>query len=224
MSIVPATTAPDFQGLGKDVPRLRAAPGTTLELLVLAADGGQCAGVDLDSGALVRAWSAQPSHQPLRPYDVVAVILAADIDAVPDPSEPEALVCDGPPEPVGRITGRRAERLLRPLLHPSGQPLLGLHAPAVPFWERRPDHPSIALVAPTGPIQLRRDGGYLACRFGWQGAMRELACLDRRVAAAMDHAGRTRLVAGKGDRLVVALTPPIDGHCHKVVEAVLPRP
>lgn len=224
MSIVPATTAPDFQGLGKVVPRLHAAPGTTLELLVLAADGGQCAGVDLDSGALVRAWSAQASTVPLQAYDVVAVTLAADIDAVPDPSEPEALVCDGPPEPVGRITGRRAERLLRPLIHPSGRPLLGLHAPAVPFWERRADHPSIALVDPEGPIQLRRDGGYLACRFSWQGTLRELACLDRRLAAAMDRAGQTRRAGAKGDRLVVALTPPIDGHCHKVVEAVLPRP
>ena len=31
-------------------------------------------------------------------------------------------------------------------------------------------------------------------------------------------------MAGKGDRLLVALTPPIEGRCHKVVEAVLPRP
>lgn len=224
MSIVPATTAPDFQGLGKDVPRLYAVPGMTLELLVLAADGGQCAGVDLESGALVRAWSPGAVATDLEPYDVAEITLAADIDAVPDPAEPEALVCLGAPERIGRITGRRAERLLRPLLHPAGQPLLGMHGPAVPFWERRADHPSIALVAPEGPIQMRRDGGYLACRFVWQGTVRELACLDRRIAAAMDRSGRTRQPGAKGDRLVVALTPPIDGRCHKVVEAVLPRP
>jgi hypothetical protein len=40
----------------------------------------------------------------------------------------------------------------------------------------------------------------------------------------MDRAGLTRMAAGRGDRLVVSLTPPIDGTCHKVVEAVLPRP
>jgi hypothetical protein len=32
------------------------------------------------------------------------------------------------------------------------------------------------------------------------------------------------MVASAGERLVVALTPPIDGRCHKVVAAVLPRP
>jgi hypothetical protein len=32
------------------------------------------------------------------------------------------------------------------------------------------------------------------------------------------------MAATKGARLVVAFTPPINGRCHKVVEAVLPRP
>jgi hypothetical protein len=223
MSIVSTSTAPDFGTLAKDVPRLSAAPGTALELLVLAADGGQCAGIDLDSGALVRAWCAMQGEQRPRPYDVVSVTLAENIDAVPDPSEPEALVLDAAPEVIGRITGRRAERLLRPLLHPRGRPLLGFHAPAVPFWERRADHPSITLVEPEGGISLRREGTFLACRFGWLGTVRELACLDRRVAAEMDASGATHRVGEKGDRLVVALTPPIDGHCHKVVETVLPR-
>lgn len=223
MSIVPTTTSPDFAGLAKDVPRLSASPGTTLELLVLAADGGQCAGVDLDSGALVRAWcAARPERRP-RAYDVVSVTLAADPDAVPDPTEPEALVLDQAPEVVGRITGRRAERLLRPLVHPAGKPLLGFHAPAVPFWERRADHPSIALVEPEGDIALRREGTFLACRFAWQGIVRELACLDRRIATEMDATGMGRRAGGKDDRLVIALTPPIDGHCHKVVETVLSR-
>jgi len=224
MSTVQTTTAPAFQPLAKTVPRLAASPGATLELLVLAADGGQCAGVDLESGALVRAWSSHPGPPRLKAYDVVTVTIADDLDAVPDPSEPEAVVLAGPPEPVRRITGRRAERLLRPLLHPSRRPLLGTHAPAVPFWERRADHPSIALVEPEGPIVLHRESTFLACRFGWLGTGRELPCLDRRLATAMDRTGRIRVLASKGARLVVALTPPIDGHCHKVVEAVLPRP
>ena len=47
---------------------------------------------------------------------------------------------------------------------------------------------------------------------------------ERRMAWAMDRARRRHMLAGRGDLLVVSLTPPIDGRCHKVVEAVLPRP
>lgn len=224
MSSVTTTTAPDFQGPVKELPRLDDAPGTTLELLVLTADAQYCAGIDLASGALVRAWAPEPVHEPLRAYDTVDVTLDAAIDCVPDPSEPEGLPLVGAPVPTGRLTGRRAERLLRPLLHPKNEPLLGTHAPAVPFWERRADHPSIALVEPHSQVMLLRDGPYLACRFIWRDTALELPCLDRRLAAAMDRSGRTRMAGGRGERIVVALHPPIEGHCHKVVEAVLPRP
>jgi hypothetical protein len=79
-------------------------------------------------------------------------------------------------------------------------------------------------VEPEGPISLWRDGPYLACRFAWLGHEREFPCLDRHVAGVMDSTGRLRMSAAKGDRVLVALTPPIDGRCHKVVEALLPRP
>ena len=200
------------------------APGATLELLVLSARDTHCAGVDLASGALVRAWSPGPSNHQIRPYDVVRVTLDDDFDDVPDPHEPEALLVAQAPEPVRRLSGRRVERMLRRLLHP--------HRPAAArgvvvgraFWERRSDRPSIAVVEPEGPITLWRDGPYLACRFGWLGHERELPCIDTYLAALMDRSRRRHLVAGKGDRLLVALTPPIEGRCHKVVEAVLPRP
>jgi hypothetical protein len=219
-----STTAPDFYPIVKDLPRVQVEAGATLELLVLAAGDHQCAGVDLTSGTLVRGWSTEPTNEPIRAYDVVEVTLGGNPDAVPDPSEPEALGLSGPPHRIFRMKGRRAERLIRPLLHPTGQPLLGISASAVPFWERRPDHPSIAVVEPKGPITLWRQGRYLSCHFHWQGHERELPCLDRLVAARMDRVGQTRLAASKGSRLVVALTPPIDGRCHKVVEAVLARP
>ena len=224
MSTVPATTAADFQGPVRDVPRLEDAPGTTLELLVLATDHRYCAGVDLASGALVRAWSLRPAERAVHLYDTVRVTLDGSIDGLPDPAQPEALSLAGPPERTGRLSGRRVERLLRPLLHPQNQPLLGIHAPAVRFWERCNDHPSIGLVEPEGPLILERSGDYLACHFGWRGTMIEMPCIDRRRAALMDRAGRARMTGERGDRLVVALHPPIDGHCHKVVEAILPRP
>jgi hypothetical protein len=209
---------------------LEDAPGTTLELLVLATDHRYCAGIDLASGALVRAWSPEPiwSLEPaaraVHLYDTVRVTLDGSIDGLPDPAQPEALSLTGAPEPIGRLSGRRVERLLRPLLHPQNQPLLGIHAPAVRFWERCRDHPSIGVVEPEGQLLLLRDGDYLACRFGWRGTLLEMPCMDRRRAALMDRNGRMRMTGDRGDRLVVALHPPIDGHCHKVVEAILPRP
>lgn len=224
MSTVPATTAPDFLGPVAFVPRLDDAPGTTLELLVLTADGRYCAGVDRASGALVRAWAPEPLHKPLRAYDTAQVTLDGAIDCIPDPTEPEGLPLVAPPQLTGRITGRRAERMLRALLHPKGEPLLGVHAPAVPFWERRPDRPSIALVEPERPAHLIRRGDYLGCRLVWRETLIELPCLDRRAAATMDRVGMTRMITDRGSRLLVALHPPIDGHCHKVVEAILPRP
>jgi hypothetical protein len=221
---VSASTAPDFDPVLKDLPRVTAVPGATLELLVLSADGNHCAGVDLASGALVRAWSPEDSVHRLRPYDVVTVTLDEDPDDVPDPQEPEALRVASPPEPVRRLSGRRVERMLRRLLHPKGQPLLGVSSSVVPFWERRCDHPSIAVVEPEGAISFWRDRPYLACRFAWLGHERELPCVDRILAGSMDRTGRTRLLADRGDRLLVALNPPVDGRCHKVVTALLPRP
>jgi hypothetical protein len=218
------STAPDFYPVVKDLPRVRVASGLTLQLLVVCADEHQCAGVDLSSGTLVRGWSVQPCEERIRPYDVVEVTIDGDPDSVPDPAEPEGLGLMGPPRPVSRLTGRRCERLLRPLLHPKGQPLLGISATAVPFWQRRGDYPSIALVEPESPVSLWRHGRFLACRFGWLGHERELPCLDRHLAGVMDRSGRRHLIADKADRLVVSLTPPIEGRCHKVVEAVLPRP
>ncbi len=223
MSTVTATTAPDFQGPVREVPRLEDAPGTTLELLVLAADERYCAGVDLASGALVRTWSADPPEAPLHSYDTALVTLSEHPETVPDPSQPEALAAVGRPERTGHLPRRRAGRLLRPLVHPADAPLLGSHAPAVPFWERRRDHPSIALVEPHGRVVLQRQGTYLACHFGWRGTIVELPCIDRRLAAALDRQTGRMTGNGRDYRLVVALHPPIDGHCHKVVEVVLPR-
>jgi hypothetical protein len=223
----------------KELPRVQLASGATLELMVVAANGRHCAGVDLASGALVRGWCrveaddwAEPYDQldgpispqpPVRQYDVVAVVVDDDADSVPDPAEPEAFAMAAPPERIGHLRGRRSERLLRPLLHPRGQPLLGMSSTVVPFWERSGDHPSIAVVEPEGPVTLWREGPYLACRFAWLDYERELPCLDRDLAARMDRSGRPWMAAPRRCRLVVALTPPIDGRCHTVVEAVLAR-
>ncbi len=147
--------APEAEAL----PRRSNTPGTSLELLVLATDVDYCAGVDLLSGALVRAWSPGPIAEDLRPYDVVGGTLDDTIDLLPDPSQPEAVPLIEPPERIGHLSGRRVERYLRALVHPPGQPLLAIHGPAVPFWQRTADYPSIAVVEPEGPAVIRlRDG------------------------------------------------------------------
>jgi hypothetical protein len=223
MSPVTATTAADFAGPVRDIPRLVDAPGTRLELLVLAARDRYCAGVDLASGALVRVWAERPPNVPLQSHDKAVITLGNRPETVPDPSQPESLPARGAPVATGRARERRTERLLRPLVHPEDVPLLGSHAPAVPFWERRRDHPSIALVEPQGRLVLQRSGAYLACQFGWRETVLVLPCIDRRLAAALGDGTQRMGGNARHYRLLVALQPPVDGHCHKVVEAVLPR-
>lgn len=177
----------------------------------------------MDSGALVRAWSPEPVDQRLAPYDLAEIIVASNPDLVPDPSEPEALVTSGPPLPVGRLGGRRAAKLIRPLLHPENTPLLGFHGPAVPFWERRPDHPSVAVAKTSGPLVVTVEAGAMWCHFVWSARPQVLACSDPRLAASLERLGRDHANLKTGTYLVVALEPPVNGHCQKVIEAVVPR-
>ena len=219
-------TAPDYRPVLKEMPRVNVESGVTLHLVLLAADSRHCAGIDVESGTLVRAWATFPFGVRFSPYDVVEVTLGGDddADALPDPAQPEAVAIQTPPEVVDRLTGRRCERMLKALLHPKDRPLLNNSSTAIPFWERRDDHPSIAVVDPGDPVVLVRQGSYLGARFEWQGHVRELPCLDRSFAGEMDRSGMQRTRAPKGSRLLVAFTPPIDGRCHKVVESILPRP
>jgi hypothetical protein len=205
------------------MPRLRDTPGTALRLLVVSTGPAHCAGIDLDSGTLVRAWSPLPVDPHLSPYDVVSVTIAADSDLVPDPAEPEAVALTGPPQGQGRLTGRAAKRLINPLLHPPGSPLLGSHGPTVPFWERRSDHPSVAITQPKGTIVVTAEQGELWCHFEWKARPMVLACQDPRLQASLANHRRTAARMRPGTLLVVALSPPVDGHCHKVVESLVPR-
>jgi hypothetical protein len=205
------------------MPRLQDAPGTTLRLLVVSTGTRHCAGIDLESGALVRAWSPTAVDPRLRPYDLVSVMLDADVDLVPDPAEPEAVPLAGPPRLTGRLTGRAAHRLVRPLLHPAQAPLLGFHGATVPFWERTPDRPSVALAQPTGGLVVTAEGDGTWCHFPWARRPMVLACQDPRLQAALARRGRRLATMPPGTLLVVALSPPVDGHCYKVVEAVVPR-
>jgi hypothetical protein len=201
-------------------------PGAELRMLVLAAEFRGCVGVDLDSGAFV--WASHPlgTGRPA-PFDVVAAEIAGAPEP-PDPARPEAIELAQPPRRLGRLPVRRAERLLGPLHHPPRLPLLGVGANAVPYWTLTGEGPSLALVDLRGNPRLRWGPDGLECHFVWQGAAHELPVVNRDLVAYFE----ARVLASRWDlervlgyrprRLLVMLTAPRDGYCHKAVGAILP--
>ncbi|MEA3077243.1 MAG: hypothetical protein QOF60_2151 [Actinomycetota bacterium] len=200
-----------------------------VRLLMLASSPRGGAAVDLDAGTLVRAhWTdASPVFEP---YDVVEASSADDEELA---FASDSVVASGP-ACVGTMRGRRAARLLRPIVHPSNQPLLGAAGPTVPYWTLRSDQPSVALLEPAaGPVVEREAGSSrLWCRFRWRRLDHDLPLDDHRLDERLSHPTATRLSGGtlaralgwKPDRLLVVLTPPREGVCHKVVAGMLPRP
>jgi hypothetical protein len=187
------------------------------ELLVLASGGVALAAVDLTTGGLIRA--PLPPDCTLAPFDVATTALA-DLDDR-DPAHPEAVALTEPLEVTGQIRGRKAERYIRPLLHPPDEPLLGLTGIAVPYWTLCGDRPSLAIIDPGGPIEIIRHARRLHCFFEWKGHVIDLPVMDRRVSQSMARRGQQALRIRR--RFVVALTPPHDGNCYKVVVGLLPR-
>lgn len=202
--------------------------GATLELLVLANEPNGSIGVDLESGAFVRARHPMIAGRLLRPFSVATGQLAA-ADMF-DASQPELAELTAPPRPTARLNPKKAERWLRPLLHPPRPPLLGLTGNAIPYWTLEGDRPSVSLVEPDEIGVARAPGGYV-CRFIWQHTFHEIFLRDRRLLAALESAQVQRcgerqvqqLLGHAPDRLLVALTAPIQGYCYKAVMGVLPR-
>jgi len=189
-------------------------PGTDLQLLVLATTTDGCIAVDTASGALVRASYPMPDgvEVDLQPacFDLMRASIAPPDDDDLEPTLPEAVVLEGPPTTIGHLNRRKAERLLRPLVHPPREPLLGIVGPEVAFWELRANRPTVALVEPERPpaVVRRGPGTTLRCRFQWRGTGQELPLVAPPVTPAR--------------RLLVALTPPVQGRCYKVVAGLLP--
>ncbi len=202
--------------------------GAELRLLVLAADVNGCVGVDLDTGAFVRA--SHPAGDTLpQPFDIVAAEIAGAVEP-PDPARPEALELAEGPKPVGQIALKRAERLLAPLHHPPRLPLLGLSANAVPYWTLTGESPSVTLIEVRSDPRLRWGHFGPECHFMWQGQPHELLLADRRLLDTFERDGMApptrgevcRILGYRPHRLLVMLTAPIDGYCHKAVAALLP--
>ena len=179
--------------------------GAEVQLLVLAGGRRWCAAIHLETGALVSARWDEPTAG-LAPL-ALAQAQVADDQGDADPVRPEEVTLDTAPTEVGRASRRRAERWLRPVLHPSSEHLLGFAGPAVPYWTLTGDRPSLAVVAPAEPPVV--GGGQ--CRFRWRNMVHALPLLPRALDACPTHPRR----------LVVTLSAPRAGHCYKVVAALL---
>ena len=207
-------------------------PGTTLSLMVLADGPEGCAAVDISSGALVRAHYPRDPAPVLEPFDVARAVIAADPDC-PDPTQPDAVPLEAPPERVGRVRRRQARRLVTPLLLPPGEQPFGFAGSAAQYWTVPGDRPSLALMSPQRPaaVRVRGEGGVF-CRFGWGSVDLELPVADplvRRAATAGDWpvlsgAGLRQALGFDPALLVLALSAPQDGRCYKVVAGFLPQP
>ncbi|MEN3315290.1 MAG: hypothetical protein V7605_1524 [Acidimicrobiaceae bacterium] len=197
-------------------------------MLVLVADAGGCLGVDLDSGAFVRArYHGEPG--PLATFDVVSAQIA-DAGHPIDASRPETVHLDHPPEHIGALSPRRAERWLEPLHHPRRRNLLGFPGAVVPYWTLNGDQPSLSLVDVVAGPQVHREAHQYECRFTWQSMRYHLPLVDRDLTNRLDGVGWPRyssrdlesVLGRRVRRLLVALSPPQEGYCYKVVAALLP--
>lgn len=200
-----------------------------VRLLLLAGDGAGGGAVDLSTGALLRVrWSPGPPDE-LAPYEIL------EVDRIWDESSPFAAdsIVASDPVVVGRMRGRRARRALKPLVPPPNAPLLGAPTPTVPYWTLRADQPSLTLVHPdAGPVVERDPALRLRCRFRWRRLDHDLPLDDPALEEQLSHPTATRLTGAtlaralgwKPEHLLVALTPPRNGVCHKVVGGLLPRP
>lgn len=181
--------------------------GEEVELLLLAGGQRWCAAIHLDTGALVSARWTDPAPAGLVPLVVARARVAGDQGGT-DPVRPEELVLESAPRPVGPVPSRRrVDKLLRPVLHPPGEHLLGFPGPAAPYWTLTGERPSVAVVAPD-PAPVVTGG---QCRFRWRNLHHVLPVLPRALEARPARPGR----------LVVTLSAPRAGHCYKVVAALL---
>jgi len=249
-SRLPGTPAPESRGrarrnarsgTARDLvrsisPRDRVAidGGSALTLLVLACNEEDTAGIDLASGALVRARVPWPAgHRPdLAPFDVVEAVLADEPER-DDLAQPEAVSARGLPRHLGTLHGRRVRHLLHPLAAPMEEHVLGFPGTSAPYWEFRGFRPSLALLVPTkGPVLFRRAGDRSVwIRFGWGRSDNWLPVEDFGAIRALDAARRDRLqgkdlasaLGFKPHYLVASVSRPRDGHCYKTIRALVPR-
>ncbi len=206
--------------------------GAEVRLVVLAQSDGELCAIDRASGAFVRVDLDGSEQPPLHRYDIVSAELSV-ADEIPDPARPEAARASAPLRPMGRLRGRRARRFMSSLVLPPGQALLGFPGPSTTYWDIGGTDPSLALIkAERGPQLILREDQTVRARFVWSGMEHQLPVSDPDLVEAMRSSQRTRLASPQLDEalgfktayLLVALSPPHEGHCYKTLAAALPNP
>jgi hypothetical protein len=198
-----------------------------LELLVLTSGRRTSVGVDLTTGALLR--THQPVGEQLQRFDIAR----GDVSQwqTDRPDQPEGIDLSTPLTVIGQMFPRRVERFLRPLLHPTGQPILGAQGPSVPCWTLDGNRPTVAVVAPQSEVSVTVNEKGVHAHFVWNNHWMQAPLEDPAVLARLDWlpdsplSGR-RLAEAIGFRpgkLVMVFSRPKQGHCYRVVAGLLPK-
>ena len=200
-----------------------------MRMVVLAPGRRTCLGVDIASGAFVRAHQGVPGPLGLAPFDVAEGTVG--IERFARAERPESVDVESSLTPIGRLTGWRLDRLLRPLAHPTTRPPLGFHGSSIPSWQLDGDRPSVALLEIGADLTVTVDASGVRCQFVWNGLPQNIRFEDPTLMARLDWLPHNRLRGRALDsvlgftpqRLVLTLSRPIAGHCYKVAAAALPR-
>ncbi len=214
--------------MGETLVRCRTTtPGSVLELMVLASGRRSCIGVDLDSGALIR--TVESISRPLLKI-FTAVRGTTAQPSFDRPEHPELVAFDQELLPIGSIAPKRAQRMIKPLLHPKQGPLLGFYGPSTPWWEREANAPSVAILEVDRRIRAIHTPRGLRVQFAWNGSIHDLPLEDLRVLERLDWVPEqpnatfplAEIIRYEPRRLLLAISRPVNGYCTKVVAGLLP--
>jgi hypothetical protein len=181
----------------------------------------------LASDEELELWSERARPARARRADGAIVLDGTELDD----ERHELAVLAGPLRQIGRVSQRRAQRYLKALHHPRTGPILGFHGTAAPFWSVDPMRPSISVVMPESAIGIRVTEHSISTLFRWRGILHALPTEAPEVLSRLDWLP-TGVTTGppladalgfEPRELVVRLSGPIDGVCHKLVAGVVPR-
>ena len=217
----------DVTPMGRVIVRtVNAAPGSLLDLVLLAPARRSCVAVDLATNAILRVH--HPRQVELQPFSVVRV-------EVSEPQaerleQPEAIDVRSPLRPVGRILGMRCERLLRSIGTDADHAALGIPGPGISLWQLDGSRPSVEVLRVPSSTTISVDERGVRCRFRWAHGVEDLPVEDTRLLRQLDWlpSGRLALrdcapaLGFRPSRMTVALSRPSHGYCYKVIASLLP--
>jgi len=206
-------------------------PGQRLRCLVVADVPGEWIGVDLASGAFVRAQPGLRVGGSVR--GTVVEFTIAENPEPRDPVRPELVVPAAAPVVTGLARRRRLRRLLHRLAAPGprGANVLGTWGPSIAYVDLSGSDPSVVLLeVPYRTLELSRlERGETELAFSWAGVTHHVGVEDEALRRVADRAraGPMRaleIATSLGFRpefVLVGMGPVVGGHARKVVFGLL---